>query len=752
MLRHSVSRCARKAPPRRMPTQSFVLTCLIAGVCVTTSMNNVVQAKTYYLDARFGKDKNAGTALSPWKTLQRAMINYSGPGSTITYGDTVLLRNGRYGEFTLNHSDFATYRGSDIEPLPESQAWITYKAERGQSSDVYFSKIDLSLGEDLRLVAHVFDGIKIVDPGGRCVLAQGVTGLRLKNMTLIGELDPATLESGTMYYCATEFKKRNNDIRIDHCEIRGGYRGVALGARNNNFQITNCNIYDTGVDKIFSSGSTNILIEGNRLHGRPLVPSHHPDCIQFYTAANRYEGACATNVTIRGNRLYDHSSQGLWTGGSILKNVIFENNLIYNTGNYEWRVYGVYGGLIRNNTIVGDDVGHTGIIIYGGTFTDRDGTLNGYPRNRDVTVVNNVFATSYSADPSVMAYHDHNIYVRPWDGSPGENEPHSQGFDSIEAAVAALFVDAANDDYRLSADSPAIDFGTPQSNPGIDLEGTQRDSTPDAGCYEYTEVVQDDDNWFKRLFPRNPDSDDWLHRGDFPWGDEPPEEPVEEPQDQPPHVALVTPAQGDSVAGVVTIQVEASDQEDPEGTLRVEVAVALRTSSFYRWSQAGYNESIGLYEFDWDTRGLSDGTEYNIRARATDHAAKANTTYVGPLWVVVENAQHNTGPTMQVKSVRVRTLFAGAGWYKAAADVIIQNDRGQPVAGAVVVGAFGGDIDEAVTGRTNAVGAVRFESEQSARGPCTVTFSVDHVTHPDYVYDPDEPTSPSPTRPTWPYW
>ena len=156
------------------------------------------------------------------------------------------------------------------------------------------------------------------------------------------------------------------------------------------------------------------------------------------------------------------------------------------------------------------------------------------------------------------------------------------------------------------------------------------------------------------------------------------------------------------------------------------------------------------YAFDWDTRDLSDGAEYNIRARATDGAG--NITYVGPLWVVVQNAQHNTEPTMRVRSVRVRTLLAGGGYYRAAADVIIQNDKGQPVAGAVVVGAFGGDIVESGTGQTNRVGAVRFESEQAARGPCTVTFSVDHVTHPDYIYDPDEPASPSPTRPSWPYW
>ena len=442
-----------------------------------------VEAATYYVDASRGNDSNPGTSASPWKTLGRAKITYSG-SPKVVYGDTVLVRNGSYGGFSLDGSAFPLWEGNYYDPLPEDQKWVTYKAEPGQT-EVHLSGIYFSLGNSMRVVAHVFDGFKIIRPGGDGVYTRCAMGLKLKNMVIEGITDTDTLYAETSAHNNTEFAYRNAEIHIDNCDISYGYRGVFFGGYNCNWSVTNCNIHNVGTDKIIAGGGVNILIENNRIHGNSLLPTEHPDCIQFYTAANRYEGSSADNVTIRGNRIYDHSSQGLWTGGSILRNVIFENNLIYNTGNYEWRVYGVYGGIIRNNTIVGDDVGNTGIIVYGGTFTEDEGTLDGYPRNQDITVVNNVFATSYSGDPSVMTYHNNNIFVKPWNGSPGDNETNSYGYDSIDAAVAALFRDPDSRDYRLKDGALAVNFGTTQA--GIyptDLLGNPREGTPDAGCFE----------------------------------------------------------------------------------------------------------------------------------------------------------------------------------------------------------------------------------------------------------------------------
>jgi hypothetical protein len=534
-------------------------------------------------------------------------------------------------------------------------------------------------------------------------------------------MDPATLASGTVYYNAVELKEFNTDVTIDNCDIRGGYRGVYAGSRNSHVRITNCSIYDTGVDKIMCGGVADILIEGNRLHGPPLLPTEHPDCIQFYTAANRYEGASATNVTIRGNRLYDHPSQGIWTGGSILRNVIFENNLIYSTGNYEWRVYGVYGGIIRNNTIVGDDVGHTGIIFYGGTFTASDGTLNGYPRNQDLTVVNNVFATSYSGDPSVMTYNDHNIYVRPWDGSPGENEQNSYGFDSIEAAVAALFVDPEARDYRPKDGSYAIDFGTTEA--GIhptDIDGNPRGDPPNAGCYEYGSAG-----------PPEPDPD--APPPDDP--DDPGGTSVDPVEDSPPEVTIFRPTDWSTVAGTTAVQIWAIDSEDLNGTLQVEAGLTLMEGDSLTWRHTSYNDNSGYYEIDWPTKDLADETEYTIEACATDSAS--NTTYASPITVLVNNMDA-TGATMHVASIELFKINLGGGWKKGAADVLVVDNVSHPVAGAEVVGAFSGGITETLTCQTDASGVASFETTHRVKGRCQVTFSVQDVLHPDYQYVPGD--------------
>ncbi|MHC4517824.1 MAG: putative Ig domain-containing protein [Planctomycetota bacterium] len=309
-------------------------------------------------------------------------------------------------------------------------------------------------------------------------------GIKLKNMTFIGELDPATLAEAKANTTSVDFLNRNNVIEIDNCEIQGGYRGICVDGYNNNVRIANCNIHNIGVDKIMFGGGRNIVIENNRLHGNALLPTEHPDCIQFYTAADRYEDASATNVTIRGNWMYDHSSQGVWTGGSLLKNVVFENNLMYNLGNYEWRVYGVQTGIIRNNTIVGGRNRITGIIVYGGTFPETSGLLNGKPRNSNLTVVNNVFACPYWGDPGVMTYHDYNVFYESGE-SPGNSETHSYKYTSMEAIIAGLFEDPDAKDYRLKAGARAIDFGTAET--GIhptDILGTSREGAPDAGCFE----------------------------------------------------------------------------------------------------------------------------------------------------------------------------------------------------------------------------------------------------------------------------
>jgi hypothetical protein len=441
-------------------------TWFIRGLVIAAVAGSTANGATYYLDAIGGNDGGAGTALQPWKSLARAQ-------AVAQPGDTVLMRNGDYGPFVADRSAFQLYSGAADVPLPVDWPWVTYQAASGHDR-VDVDYIEFKFGGQLYTVGHAFEGINLVKPKGRCVFVWGVVGLRLENMAFAGVTNVDFLTAGGAYYSNVELKGTNNDVTITGCDIDGGYRGVYADGVNNNVRIFGCDIHNTGVDKIMYANGTNIVIEGCRIYGPALLPSEHPDCIQFYTAADKYgDSARATNITIRGNMMYDHPSQGVWTGGSHLVNVTFENNLMYNLGNYEWRVYNVHGGIIRNNTIVGGAGRVTGIIVYGAND------------NSDITVVNNIFACPYWGSTDAITYHDYNIYTVSSGNSPGDQESHSYQFPSIDAAVTALFVDAGSADYSLVSDSKAVDFGDAGSNPGTDVIGALRDSRPDAGCYEY---------------------------------------------------------------------------------------------------------------------------------------------------------------------------------------------------------------------------------------------------------------------------
>jgi hypothetical protein len=223
---------------------------------------------------------------------------------------------------------------------------------------------------------------------------------------------------------------------------------------------------------------------------------------------------------------------------------------------------------------------------------------------------------------------------------------------------------------------------------------------------------------------------------------EPPAEepPAEEPpvEDTPPHVSLVYPVDGDVVTGVVTIQVLATDEEDPDGALAVQVGVGPAGSTPATWRQTGYNDTNGYYEMLWDTTACGGGTDFTIHASATDSMGDAHTTFATPVIVMVANTPPPRSE-MYVASKQVDTVYAGRGKRKGRATILIRSEAGDPVANATVVGTFGGTITETVSGVTDASGKAILETTQQKSWCLYVTFTVDNVTHPDYVYEPDNP-------------
>jgi len=155
-----------------------------------------------------------------------------------------------------------------------------------------------------------------------------------------------------------------------------------------------------------------------------------------------------------------------------------------------------------------------------------------------------------------------------------------------------------------------------------------------------------------------------------------------------PAVSVVSPADGASVSGTVTVQVQATDAEDASGTLVVEVSIdqgAWRTASW-----GGQH-----YELSWDSRGQNDGPS-RIEARARDSGAREA---VGdPLTVIVNNVTELIfqtgldGPTSVTSpsvgtgagaALRGVTFTGGRTGSAAAFDAVTDYIRVQQAEGAV---------------------------------------------------------------------
>ncbi len=106
--------------------------------------------------------------------------------------------------------------------------------------------------------------------------------------------------------------------------------------------------------------------------------------------------------------------------------------------------------------------------------------------------------------------------------------------------------------------------------------------------------------------------------------------------DTSPSASIAAPANGATVSGSVTIQVDSSDAEDTEGSLIVEVSI----DGSGTWQGATYNTGSGYYEFVWDTTSPGEGPR-TIDARAADSGT--NTTSATQIGVTVDNV--NDPPT-----------------------------------------------------------------------------------------------------------
>ena len=201
------------------------------------------------------------------------------------------------------------------------------------------------------------------------------------------------------------------------------------------------------------------------------------------------------NTVVRGNISYDNGRNGIqfngdcWAGGDgTLDGGVIENNIVYDNTNKGLSIISAPGVLIRNNVIY--ENGHSGGA--GGIhLVDEPGC--GQPTD-DAVVVNNTIVEPRIAGIRINDGASDNVVFNNLvvSGNPIADEEGLSdiGTNLTRSSTAGLFFDAPAHDYRLAADSDALDAGVASfmghAAPGVDFAGASRPAgaAHDAGAYE----------------------------------------------------------------------------------------------------------------------------------------------------------------------------------------------------------------------------------------------------------------------------
>jgi parallel beta-helix repeat protein len=373
--------------------------------------------------ATSGNDSSDGSSGSPWRTLQHA-------ADVVNAGDTVIVRPGNYVGFYLDRDGTAASR-------------IVFQAEPG----VTITQRNAVTPDGINL-----EGADYVTIEGFNVVGMPRTGIR---------------------------SVLNHDvvIRNNHLDQNGRW-GILTGFSDDLLiegNVASRSQIEHGI-YVSNSGDRPVIrhnvIWGNRANG-------------IHMNGDRWQGGdgIISGALVEANVIYDN---GVGGGSGIncdgVQNSVIRNNLIYNTHASGISLYQIDGGADASGNLV---VNNTVLVAADGRWA-----LNIQTGSTGNTVRNNILYSSHSfrgsisisADSLSGFTSDYNVVLSRFTTDDGGSvqslaqwqATSGQDAHSLLATPSQLFVNAAGSDYHLSASSPAIDAGTSQFAPVVDMEFTAR--------------------------------------------------------------------------------------------------------------------------------------------------------------------------------------------------------------------------------------------------------------------------------------
>lgn len=303
--------------------------------------------------------------------------------------------------------------------------------------------VSLNIGDHSHIA---IDGFKIQKGIGTALKASGGSDITLKN----NEVSKWRKE---------KFGDLISILNVNSALIKDNY--LTLNARLRGFQVSGDNIIVKN-NRLIKLGRTPIAFFGDAKHVQILEnyiyenKGMHSNGISIY--------GTSSDVLIARNKVFDSKNPLTFSGVSNFKVI----NNIFHGGNENpsmacWNGSTCSAVIIKHNLLLAGN-------SWGGGFFTQGGDIEG------LVIKNNIIDGMADYPGSIS----HNIYTR-------TRSPLGTG-EFVITNLTSIFVDPSNHDYRLRADSPAIDAGT-NADVMDDIERNVRPigSAPDIGAYEYSQ-------------------------------------------------------------------------------------------------------------------------------------------------------------------------------------------------------------------------------------------------------------------------
>lgn len=443
-------------PPIRFHQRKSFRQLLIPSLVILGSLLfcQVGWSTTYYVSTT-GNNLNDGlTPQTAFRTIQRAADAANTPG------DVVLVANGEYEAFRIEHSGSPT-------------AFIRFAAQNRRGAKI--------TGQDWQ------DGIKIaadfIEIDGFEVTAgqQGINGESRHHLRIINNHAHNCGKSGISlghnpndpwypsdYYWVEGNLCHNNAWRDWHSGI-SVYQAIE---------------YTPAPGETAPWPGHRIVIRNNICHSNFTFSGRHTD---------------GNGIIIDDFNFTQNATLLAMDGTPYSYGALVENNLCYDNGGAGIKVVWSDNILVRNNTVYGNNLDPLDTGTYRGGFYVQ--------QSRGCVFVNNIAWGNRTVNPSNSAIMDRgipsgnvttpNLWINnlTWMGGVGDNgidegDGNSSTFVNNLLAVNPQFVDIGARNFRLSTTSPAINMGTQAQGTafdGLDLDGLARIAGGEInlGPYEY---------------------------------------------------------------------------------------------------------------------------------------------------------------------------------------------------------------------------------------------------------------------------